>query len=49
MLWFGVYTVAVNTAGRHLDAGTSAMIVNLAPVIVAVLAGIFLGEGFPGS
>jgi drug/metabolite transporter (DMT)-like permease len=47
VLWFGVYTVAVNAAGRYLDAGTSAMLVNLAPVVVAVLAGIFLGEGFP--
>jgi drug/metabolite transporter (DMT)-like permease len=47
VLWFGVYTVAVNAAGHYLDAGTSAMIVNLAPVIVAVLAGLFLGEGFP--
>ena len=37
----------MNAAGRYLDAGTSAMIVNLAPVIVAVLAGLFLGEGFP--
>lgn len=46
-LWFGVYTVAVNAAGRHLDAGTSAMLVNLAPIVIAVLAGIFLGEGFP--
>jgi drug/metabolite transporter (DMT)-like permease len=47
VLWFGFYTIAVNAAGRYLDAGTSAMIVNLAPVIVAVLAGLFLGEGFP--
>jgi drug/metabolite transporter (DMT)-like permease len=47
VLWFGVYTIAVNAAGHYLDAGTSAMIVNLAPVIVAVLAGLFLGEGFP--
>lgn len=47
VLWFGVYTIAVNAAGRYLDAGTSAMIVNLAPVIVAVLAGLVLGEGFP--
>lgn len=47
VLWFGVYTVAVNAAGRYLDAGTSAMLVNLAPVIIAVLAGMFLGEGFP--
>ena len=49
VLWFGVYTIAVNAAGHYLDAGTSAMIVNLAPVIVAVLAGLFLGEGFPVS
>ena len=47
VLWFGVYTIVVNAAGRYLDAGTSAVIVNLAPVIVAVLAGLFLGEGFP--
>ena len=46
-LWFGLYTVAVNAAGRYLDAGTSAMLVNLAPIIIAVLAGLFLGEGFP--
>jgi drug/metabolite transporter (DMT)-like permease len=46
-LWFGMYTVAVNAAGRYLDAGTSAMLVNLAPIIIAVLAGLFLGEGFP--
>ncbi len=47
VLWFGIYTVAVNAAGRYLDAGTSAMLVNLAPIIVAVLAGTFLHEGFP--
>ncbi len=46
-LWFGLYTVAVNAAGRYLDAGTSAMLVNLAPILIAVLAGLFLGEGFP--
>jgi drug/metabolite transporter (DMT)-like permease len=47
VLWFGVYSIAVNAAGRYLDAGTSAMLVNLAPIIVAVLAGTFLHEGFP--
>ncbi len=46
-LWFGLYTIAVNAAGRYLDAGTSAMLVNLAPIIIAVLAGMFLQEGFP--
>ncbi|MVA76087.1 EamA family transporter [Auraticoccus sp. F435] len=46
-LWFGVYTVTVNAAGRLVDAGTTAMLVNLAPVLVALLAGFLLREGFP--
>lgn len=45
--WFGVYNVALNAAEQHIDAGTAALLVNLAPMIVAVLAGLFLGEGFP--
>ncbi|MEQ3554979.1 DMT family transporter [Pseudonocardia nematodicida] len=45
--WFGLYNIALNAAGRHLDAGTSALLVNIAPVVVAVLAGLLLGEGFP--
>ena len=45
--WFGVYNVALNVAEQRLDAGTAALLVNLAPVLVAVLAGLFLGEGFP--
>lgn len=46
-LWFGVYTVLVNAAEQHLDAGTTALLVNVAPILIAVLAGLFLGEGFP--
>lgn len=46
-LWFGVYTVLVNAAGQYLDAGTTALLVNVAPLLIAVLAGLFLGEGFP--
>jgi drug/metabolite transporter (DMT)-like permease len=45
--WFGLYNVALNAAERHLDAGTAALLVNVAPVVVAVLAGLLLGEGFP--
>ena len=45
--WFAGYTVVLNTAERHLDAGTSALLVNVAPIIVAVFAGLLLGEGFP--
>ncbi|GAA1482096.1 DMT family transporter [Gordonia sinesedis] len=44
--WFGAYTVALNWAEQHLDAGTAALLVNFAPIIVAVVAGLFLGEGF---
>ncbi|MFF2395113.1 DMT family transporter [Nocardia sp. NPDC058114] len=46
-LWFGLYTVLVNAAEQHLDAGTTALLVNIAPIVVAVLAGSFLNEGFP--
>jgi drug/metabolite transporter (DMT)-like permease len=45
--WFGGYNVLLNTAERHLDAGTSAMLVNVAPLLVALVAGSLLGEGYP--
>lgn len=46
-VWFGVYNVSLNAAERVVDAGTASLIVNLAPVIVAVLAGVLLREGLP--
>lgn len=45
--WFGIYNVALNEAERRVDAGTAAMLVNLGPVLIALLAGIALREGFP--
>jgi drug/metabolite transporter (DMT)-like permease len=45
--WFGAYNLALNTAEQALDAGTTAMIVNLAPILVALGAGVFLREGLP--
>lgn len=45
--WFCLYNIALNATERHLDAGTTALLVNFAPVVVAVLAGFLLGEGFP--
>jgi drug/metabolite transporter (DMT)-like permease len=45
--WFGAYNVALNTAEHTLDAGTSAMIVNIGPILIALGAGLFLGEGIP--
>jgi drug/metabolite transporter (DMT)-like permease len=45
--WFGLYNLALNEAERRVDAGTAAMVVYFGPVLIAVLAGVFLGEGFP--
>lgn len=47
VLWFAGYTLILNAAERHLDAGTAAMLVNIAPILVAVDAGLFMAEGFP--
>ena len=35
--WFGIYNVALNAAERHLDAGTTAMLVNVGPILIARL------------
>jgi drug/metabolite transporter (DMT)-like permease len=45
--WFGIYNVALNAGEQHVDAGTAAMLIQLAPIIIGVLAGLLLGEGFP--
>src|SRR3954452_2819244 len=47
VLWLGVYSVSLNAAERRVDAGTAAMLVNLGPILIALLAGLFLHEGFP--
>jgi len=45
--WFGAYNVALNLAEHSLDAGTTAMIVGAGPILIALGAGLFLGEGIP--
>ncbi|MBP2190493.1 DMT family transporter [Nocardia goodfellowii] len=47
VLWFGVYMVALNWAEQHIDAGTAAMVINVGPVLMALLGGFILREGFP--
>jgi drug/metabolite transporter (DMT)-like permease len=44
LLWFGLYNVALNAGELRVDAGTAAMLIQLSPVLVAVLATVFLGE-----
>lgn len=45
--WFGAYNVTLNVAEHSLDAGTTAMIVGAGPILIALGAGLFLGEGIP--
>jgi drug/metabolite transporter (DMT)-like permease len=47
VLWFGVYNVALNIAEQTLDAGTTALIIGIGPVLIALGAGLFLREGIP--
>jgi drug/metabolite transporter (DMT)-like permease len=42
--WFGIYNLALNASERRVDAGTAALIVQIGPIIVALLATVFLGE-----
>ena len=46
LLWFGVYNVALNAGELRVDAGTAAMLIQLSPLLVAVLAALVLGERF---
>jgi drug/metabolite transporter (DMT)-like permease len=44
LLWFGLYNVALNAGELRVDAGTAALLIQLSPVLVAVLAAVFLKE-----
>ncbi len=46
VLWFGVYNVALNAGEQHVDAGTAVMLIQVSPVLVALLAATFLHERF---
>jgi len=47
VLWLVGYSVALNAAERHVDAGTASMVVSTGPILIAFLAGLFLREGLP--
>lgn len=44
VMWFGVYNLALNEAERRIDAGTAAMLIQVGPLLVALLAAVFLDE-----
>jgi drug/metabolite transporter (DMT)-like permease len=47
VIWFGGYFITLNAGEGLVDAGTAAMLVNVGPILIALFAGLFLGEGFP--
>jgi drug/metabolite transporter (DMT)-like permease len=47
LLWFAGYMIALNAGERRVDAGTAAMLIGVGPILVAILAGLVLREGFP--
>ena len=46
VLWFGIYNVALNAGEQDVDAGTAVMLIQVSPVLVALLAAVFLHERF---
>lgn len=47
VLWFGAYMVALNWGEQLVDAGTAALVVNIGPLLIALLGGRLLKEGLP--
>lgn len=44
VLWLGVYQIALNASERLIDAGTAAMLINVAPIMIAFTAALVLRE-----
>src|SRR5918997_3624963 len=49
VLWFGGYMVFLNWGERAVDAGTAALVVNIGPILIALLGGWLLKERVPRS
>ncbi|MER6859186.1 DMT family transporter [Streptomyces pilosus] len=47
LLWFGFYMVALNWGEQQVDAGTAALVVNIGPVLIALLGARLLGDAMP--
>ncbi|MFF3332120.1 DMT family transporter [Streptomyces sp. NPDC002888] len=47
VLWFGFYMVVLNWGEQQVDAGTAALVVNIGPVLVALLGARLLGDTTP--
>lgn len=49
VLWYAIYNVALNRGEQLVDAGTASLVLQAAPVMVALLAAVFLGERFTAA
>ncbi|WP_329298800.1 DMT family transporter [Streptomyces sp. NBC_00659] len=47
VLWFGFYMVALNWGEQQVDAGTAALVVNIGPILIALLGARLLGDAMP--
>ncbi|NDZ76821.1 DMT family transporter [Streptomyces sp. SID10362] len=47
LLWFGFYMVALNWGEQQVDAGTAALVVNVGPILIALLGARLLGDALP--
>jgi drug/metabolite transporter (DMT)-like permease len=47
LLWFGFYMVALNWGEQQVDAGTAALVVNIGPILIALLGARLLGDVMP--
>ncbi|MEU6260101.1 DMT family transporter [Streptomyces sp. NPDC047043] len=47
VLWFGFYSVALNWGEQQVDAGTAALVVNIGPILIALLGARLLGDPMP--
>ena len=47
LLWFGFYSVVLNWGEQQVDAGTAALVVNIGPLLIALLAARVLGDPMP--
>jgi drug/metabolite transporter (DMT)-like permease len=46
--WFGIYNLALNASEQKIDAATASMVVQVGPILIALLASLFLGEKLTG-
>jgi drug/metabolite transporter (DMT)-like permease len=47
LLWFGFYSVVLNWGEHQVDAGTAALVVNIGPILIALLGARLLGDPMP--